>query len=127
MSSQGYRERCLSERINCCWVCGRTNDLEVHHIDGDRSNNSLDNLLPLCESCHKSVHCDLVGTSEERIESLKERLPESKICTVGGESVTVSLRDEQFLYIMNTMSDEQNMSERLRELLDKGMEVEQDE
>ena len=25
----------------------------VHHLDGDRSNNSLENLLLLCPSCHK--------------------------------------------------------------------------
>ena len=25
----------------------------VHHIDGDRTNNRLDNLVLLCPSCHK--------------------------------------------------------------------------
>jgi len=27
----------------------------VHHIDGDRSNNNLENLLLLCPSCHKKA------------------------------------------------------------------------
>lgn len=27
-------------------------DIEIHHIDGDRSNNDTDNLVPLCFDCH---------------------------------------------------------------------------
>ena len=27
----------------------------VHHVDGDRSNNELENLLLLCPSCHKKA------------------------------------------------------------------------
>lgn len=33
------------------WL-GKPINLEVHHIDGDRSNNSLDNLQLLCPNCH---------------------------------------------------------------------------
>lgn len=41
-----------------CEECGNTEwlgqpiKLEVHHIDGDRSNNTLDNLKLLCPNCH---------------------------------------------------------------------------
>lgn len=41
-----------------CEICGSTTwlgkpiNLEVHHIDGDRTNNSLDNLQLLCPNCH---------------------------------------------------------------------------
>jgi len=42
-------------------VCGRcqTEDvrfLQVHHCDGDRRNNSLENLVWLCLNCHYLVH-----------------------------------------------------------------------
>ena len=40
---------------------------------------------------------------------------------------TVSFGDAQFQYILATKSDGQNTSERVRELVEKGMEVEQDE
>ena len=30
----------------------------VHHIDGDRSNNKLENLILLCPSCHKKADID---------------------------------------------------------------------
>lgn len=33
------------------WL-GKPINLEVHHIDGDRSNNSLENLKLLCPNCH---------------------------------------------------------------------------
>ena len=29
-------------------------DAEVHHIDSDKRNNSLENLITLCPSCHRS-------------------------------------------------------------------------
>jgi hypothetical protein len=34
-----------------CAVCGRPNP-QIHHIDGDHSNNERDNLLPLCPNHH---------------------------------------------------------------------------
>lgn len=36
-----------------CQHCFSTRlDLDVHHIDYDKTNNSLDNLIPLCKKCH---------------------------------------------------------------------------
>lgn len=51
-----YRSKCLDEKGEQCIECGSTEDIEVHHIDADRWNNSLSNLLPLCHSCHQKVH-----------------------------------------------------------------------
>lgn len=41
-----------------CDICGKTdrNRSEAHHKDGDHSNNSLENLQWLCNSCHKKAH-----------------------------------------------------------------------
>ena len=36
----------------CCKCHTKVPGLEVHHIDGDPSNNSLDNLSTLCSLCH---------------------------------------------------------------------------
>jgi hypothetical protein len=77
--SKPYREKCLSQKINVCWVCGTSEGLEVHHIDGDRSNNELENLTPLCESCHKLVH--YIGNQDEvtgGIDDLRKELPVTK-------------------------------------------------
>lgn len=40
-----------------CQRChaGEEKRLELHHINGDRSNSSLENLIRLCASCHKKA------------------------------------------------------------------------
>ena len=40
-----------------CQDCGREGvRLEVHHVDGDRSNNELSNLAPYCKRDHIRLH-----------------------------------------------------------------------
>lgn len=48
-----------------CQDCGITQEeckkkyggiLDVHHIDGDDTNNNLDNMISLCLSCHQKLH-----------------------------------------------------------------------
>tara|TARA_R100001530_G_scaffold64414_1_gene46274 strand:- start:95 stop:334 length:240 start_codon:yes stop_codon:yes gene_type:complete len=34
-------------------VCGNP---DIHHIDGDRKNNSINNLILVCIKCHKIIH-----------------------------------------------------------------------
>jgi hypothetical protein len=57
-----------------CFLCGtekapirpghvRTN-LDVHHIDWDKENNDITNLVTLCLKCH----CDQAGTMDQVIE-----------------------------------------------------------
>lgn len=38
-----------------CNVCGTIVGLQIHHIDGDHRNNDIQNLMPLCASCHQEV------------------------------------------------------------------------
>jgi hypothetical protein len=39
-----------------CVVCGEQDVVDVHHIDEDRSNNEVDNLIVLCPTHHYSYH-----------------------------------------------------------------------
>ena len=48
---------------NECRACGSTHRLTVHHIDYSgkglkkgEANNSMDNLITLCDSCHQKLH-----------------------------------------------------------------------
>lgn len=58
-----------------CHACGSTDQLHVHHKDRDRENNDVDNLIPLCASCHSKVHH---GSADGNvvIAALKARIPE---------------------------------------------------
>ena len=51
-----YRGLALSAYDSKCSVCGWNEDvdiLEVHHINSDRNDNSIDNLVILCPICHR--------------------------------------------------------------------------
>ena len=50
-----YRPRAFKAYGKVCLNCGYSRHermLDVHHIDSDRSNNELDNLVVLCVWCH---------------------------------------------------------------------------
>jgi len=59
----------LAERVwekfnHRCFICGRDEShgtrqgehMDLHHINGDDSDDRRDNLVLLCTSCHKMVH-----------------------------------------------------------------------
>jgi len=75
MTTKGksYRDRALSEYGEQCSECGETENIEVHHLNGDRTDNSLDNLLPLCRDCHAKVHGPGLNGLEEQLLPLGER------------------------------------------------------
>lgn len=77
MSKYGYREKCLSKE-KVCSVCGTGLTIIVHHINGDRDDDDIDNLTPLCRSCHAKVH-SLYVDHTGRIKELHDRLPESAV------------------------------------------------
>jgi len=39
-----------------CRICNDINNLNVHHVDEDITNQTLSNLIWLCRSCHLSIH-----------------------------------------------------------------------
>jgi len=53
------RDEMKCQCCGCTVVTGRptkTNTACVHHIDCDKTNNSLSNLILLCTQCHGSLH-----------------------------------------------------------------------
>jgi len=50
-----------SDILEKCNLCGIENRkiLSVHHVDHNRSNNKISNLIWLCLNCHHLVHNDL--------------------------------------------------------------------
>ena len=39
-----------------CQYCGKTKNLHIHHKDANRENNTQENLVVLCQTCHGITH-----------------------------------------------------------------------
>ena len=59
-----------------CQVCPR-NGKDIHHIDKDRTNNRLSNLIFLCPTCHDEA--DRGHPSQQRLRELAKRQTTSKV------------------------------------------------
>ena len=78
--------RALSQRARrdhlgtrCAW-CESTEELELHHLDGDRSNDAPANLCTLCYACHRRVEWFLskaLGKAWDRV-SICEDCPKRR-------------------------------------------------
>lgn len=47
-------KKLLKEKIKCS-ICRQPTKI-FHHIDRNNSNDSIDNLMPLCKKCHEEIH-----------------------------------------------------------------------
>ena len=46
----------IKEMPKVCELCGSDRNIDVHHKDGNHLNNSFDNLITVCRSCHLKLH-----------------------------------------------------------------------
>lgn len=79
-------EVCLKSRRRCCVCFGLKRDLDIksgqiHHLDGDKQNNNVDNLAFLCLGHHDQIHT---------------KTSQSKGLTTGEVKC---YRDEMYLYL----------------------------
>lgn len=69
-----FTKRLIELRGQKCEHCGITEwlgqpiNLEVHHIDGDRTNNTFENLILLCPNCHSYTENYRARNSNNRKE-----------------------------------------------------------
>ena len=54
--SRGFKKYVYKRDGFACVLCGCREKLTIHHVNGDRSRDDLDNLVLLCEKCHKKAH-----------------------------------------------------------------------
>ena len=55
LNFDGNRYSVLERDNNLCVACGSDKLLEVHHIDRNRTHNTMDNLITLCSACHATL------------------------------------------------------------------------
>lgn len=75
LTTDGWRARARQTRQDCCEICGSTDVLCAHHINGDVADNSPDNLMTLCSPCHTKWHWQNGKTPKKR----------QSVCTVCGD------------------------------------------
>lgn len=68
-----YRKIAFGTYDPLCAHCGFgiPSVLEVAHLDGNRANNDIDNLVILCPNCHKMHDLDIIST--ETIRNMRDR------------------------------------------------------
>lgn len=54
--NQKHRRRIIRQRGLRCEECSTENDIHMHHIDNNPTNNEDTNLQLLCRLCHESKH-----------------------------------------------------------------------
>lgn len=72
-SAERYEEAMLKYDGWCAFACDKEAEL-VHHLDGKSHknaprgevDNSLENLLPLCNSCHTKLHHSMGYTRQKK-------------------------------------------------------------
>lgn len=90
-----YRQKALDCYGEKCVDCGATDAIEIHHINRDRDDNRVENLIPLCRSCHRSLHNE-------------------------GDTVTYQFQipDDDWVVWKNTVPRSKALDVRLRELIE---------
>jgi len=73
MRRVNYRRLAFEHYPPICAFCGFgiPEVLEVAHVDGDRSNDEIENLVILCPTCHKMHDIDLIPS--ETLVEIRDR------------------------------------------------------
>jgi len=112
-----YRERAIAEYGEVCGVCGDGERVEVHHRDGDRTNDELDNLIPLCQGCHAQVHGLGLNGLEDELKPVEERAHREV-----SASVSVKVSDNLHNRICSQLEYGDSKSEFIRDCIRRKLE-----
>lgn len=108
-----YREKCLNEKEEKCKLCGATDEIVVHHIDGNRENSRLQNLMPVCEGCHNEIH----SKSTDRHSDWTDKAENSEAISLSADGVELV---EQFRG--DRLYDSRHVERALHEVLEEAVE-----
>lgn len=46
----------IHSKFILCERCKKYRALQIHHIDKNKKNNNLQNVIMICKSCHRMIH-----------------------------------------------------------------------
>jgi len=67
LSGRGYspvfnkHRKEIMQSVPDCFVCRVRKAEHVHHVDKNASNNTIENLIPVCKKCHYEVFHPRIG------------------------------------------------------------------
>jgi hypothetical protein len=101
------------------WM-GKPIPLELHHIDVNRFNNTLENLKILCSNCHMQEHnySNVIKLHKQKNES--ETIKENKSCECGMEINIRSKMCEKCWSLKNRKVDRPPFNQLLNEVAELG-------
>lgn len=108
-----YRRKALEEHGEQCSNCGATEGIEIHHRNGDRTDNRVENLLPLCGDCHEKLHRSGIEGLEEELKPVSERNHIDDSTT----SYQFQTDKQDWKEWKNTVPRSKPLDQRLRELI----------
>ena len=85
---KSYRTICFKHHIKKCVCCDEIKIVEVHHFDGNKKNNSLNNLIPICPTHHKYFHSKFRSEVEDKINLYKENFDKNLNSSCGTNTYT---------------------------------------
>lgn len=76
IAGRDYRSMAFAAYDHKCAICGYDGDgdigcLDVHHIDSNRENNILENLIIVCPNCHRKLTQNKYKISEDKKSLIK--------------------------------------------------------
>jgi hypothetical protein len=71
-TKNGYRRICFEHHEHKCVVCGENKIVAVHHYDEVHTNNSIENLIPLCPTHHHYIHSKYRSEISQIIDNYRE-------------------------------------------------------
>lgn len=109
-----------------CAICGETENLCVHHIDGydeNKPQNSNENkMITLCRECHSKVHSQSIDIPKLKLESIGY----FDECNESNEMCNDSVTEVKQISISNSISKSNSNSNSLSNNKDKKGEIEQE-
>lgn len=51
-----FKKMSKETRSKTCEICEKVGKTDIHHIDGNERNNTVENFITLCRSCHMRIH-----------------------------------------------------------------------
>ena len=97
--SKTTEKRVFQQAGSICGFCPEHEiaSLQVHHLDGDPSNNELDNLLVVCATCHTKITGGLISEADARAKKREvEWLHGQRATRQSSAAVSVNITGSNF-------------------------------